>query len=401
MQKLLAAIDVIQGIKDGAQAVKEVFDIIPGDLGKILLALIVFLVLKKLAGLLKSVLDKMLSKTNLDEKLAAKIGYKSGISSMITSIAYLVLVIYAAVISLNVAELNTASEPLENMLQTLIGYVPQIIGAGILLYILMFIASIVKQLLGNVLEVARIDERIGSTSGTPVASALVSAAYGFLILLFIPAVLDILNIEAISAPIRTITTQITNAIPNVLLAGVIVAIGFLIAQIASRVITNILKGTSIDALPAKMGVSLPEQGKTALSSLIGTVVMASILVTVISAALNELNIGILSSISVALVPGFFSVLLAAIILFAGVLGSKYAFNLLKDKNMLFAQVIRALILVIVTVVALDRAGIASHLTSLPYQVAIYALGFVVAIGGSIALGLGSKDYVANWLSKRS
>ena len=242
MHNILAAGSWVDTLQKFGQSVQSLFGTF-GILGNVVLALIVFLFLKKAAVVLSGFLKKGLDKTSLDDKLAEKLGYKSDVSKMISTIVYLVLVIYAAVIALNVAKLNSASMPLQGMLDDLLGYVPNIIGAGILLYILLFVANVVKQLLANILAVAKIDERVGSTTGTPVANSLVAAAYGFLVLLFIPAVLDVLNIAAISGPIKGIVASITSAVPNVLLAGVIIAIGILVGQVASKVVINLLKGT--------------------------------------------------------------------------------------------------------------------------------------------------------------
>ncbi len=371
-----------------------------GTLGSVILALIVFLVLKKLAGILKSLLHKALSKTSLDDKLAAKLGYKSDVSGMICTIVYLILVIYAAVIALDVAKLGKASEPLQGMLDSIFGYVPQIIGAAILLYILMFLANIVKQLLANVLEVAKVDERLGSATGTPIANSLVAAAYGFLILLFIPAVLDVLAIDAISEPIKGIVSQVTGAVPKVILAGVLLAVGIMIGKIASGVVSNLLKGTGVDQAPTKIGLNVPTEGKAAISSIVGLIILVSIVVTVFTSAVSVLNIELLTSLSGMILGGYYNVLLAVLVFGAGFVGSKLAYNALVEKNPCLAKIARALIITVTSVVALSRAGIASELTSLPYQVAIYAAGVAFGIGGAIAIGLGAKTYVENFLSKR-
>lgn len=371
-----------------------------GTLGNIVLALIVFLLLKKVAGILRDLLQKALNKTSLDDKLAEKLGYKSDISKLITTVSYLILLIYAAVIALDIGNVQNASEPLLAMLDDLLGYVPKIIGAGILLYILLFVANIVKQLLANVLEVARVDERIGSATGTPVANSLVAAAYGFLILLFIPAILDVLSIEAISAPIKDIVTKITSAVPNVLLAGVLVTVGVLVGQIGQRVVSNLLKGTGVDTLPSKIGLSMPTEGKGALSSVVGYVVLVSLVVTLIGAAIDVLNIELLSGLSVGIVTGYYNILLAVIIAGTGIIGSKFAYNALQDKCDCLAKIARIVIIVVTSVVALKRAGIAPELTSLPYQVAIIAAGVAFGIGGAIAIGFGARESVAKWLANR-
>ena len=389
----------LQGLKDLVQTIQEPLMAFKKP-ALILLALIVFWLLKKVAGIIKGLLLKGLNNTELDNKIAAKIGYKADISMAISTIAYLLLLIYAAVISLDIAQLGNASQPLVGMLDKFFDFVPNVFVAGVLLFFLLFIAKIVKQLLTNVLEVAKVDERLGSKTGTPIAKSLVVAAHGFLILLFIPPVLDALKIEAISTPLKGIIASVTSAIPLVLLAGVILAIGIIIGQVASRVVRNVLKGTGVDQMPAKIGFNLPTEGKGAVSSIVGTVVLLSIVVIVLGTALDSLKLGLLSGLSETMVSGYFNILLAVIVLSAGLVGAKFAYNALADKSACMAKIVRIVIIAISAVVALDRAGIASDLTSLPYKVSIYAAGVAFGIGGALAIGLGAREYVATWLRKR-
>ena len=110
---------------------------------------------------------------------------------------------------------------------------------------------------------------------------------------------------------------------------------------------------------------MPTEGKSSLSNVVGLVVMISIAVVILGTAIEVLNIGLLSDASVGLVELYFNVLLAAIILGAGILFSKYAYKNLADKNITLAKVIRAVIIVVSAVVALDRTGLAPELTGLP------------------------------------
>jgi len=390
----------LQGLKDLVQTIQEPLMAFKKP-ALIVLAIIVFWLLKKVAGIIKGLLLKGLNNTELDDKLAAKLGYKADISKAISTVAYLLLLIYAAVISLDIAQLGSASQPLLGMLDKFFDFVPNVFVAGVLLFFLLFIAKIVKQLLTNVLEVAKVDERLGSKTGTPIAKSIVVAVHGFLILLFIPPVLDALKIEAISTPLKEIIASVTSAIPLVLLAGVILAIGIIVGQVASRVVRNVLKGTGVDQMPAKIGFNLPAEGKGAISSIVGTLVLLSIVVIVLGTALDSLKLGLLSGLSEAMVSGYFNILLAVIVLTAGLVGAKFAYNALSDKSECMAKIVRIVIIAISAVVALDRAGIASDLTSLPYKVAICAAGVAFGIGGALAIGLGAREYVATWLRKRS
>ena len=125
---------------------------------------------------------------------------------------------------------------------------------------------------------------------------------------------------------------------------------------------------------------MPTEGKSSLSNVVGLVVMISVAVVMVSAAIKELKIDLLSDASVGFVGLYFNIVLAAIILGAGILFSKYAYKNLADKNITLAKVIRAVIIVVSAVVALDRTGLAPELTGLPYQFAIYALATAFGIG---------------------
>jgi len=392
--------DVLRTVTDFFQTVKAAFASF-GLLGQLVLALIVFYFLRKAAGGAKKVIESLLSKTSIDNKIAQKLGCEANVEKGFSAFIYGILLLYAAIIALDAGGLDKASGPLHAMLTDILEFIPRAVAAGVLLWILVFIAKIVSQLLGNVLSVAKLDERLGNITGNePVAKSLVVAAQSFLILLFVPAVLDVLGVAAIADPIKGIVTQITEAVPYILVAGVIIAVGVLIGQIAKRLIENVLNATTVNSFPEKIGLALPSEGKGSVSGIAGLLVQVSVIVLSLTAAINHLNIEILSEFSKGLVGGYFNIVLAVLILGAGLLGSKFAYGALSDKSLMLAKVVRVIIIVMTTVVALKRTNLAPELTGLPYTVAIYAIGVAVAIGGGIALGLGGKDFVNRFLSKR-
>ncbi len=94
------------------------------------------------------------------------------------------------------------------------------------------------------------------------------------------------------------------------------------------------------------------------------------------------------------------ILIAALIFGAALLLSKFAYTNLADKNATLAKAAKLAIIVVTTVVALQRSNLAPELTELPYTVTIYALGVAGGIGGAIALGFGGRDFVSRWLEKK-
>ncbi len=366
-----------------------------------LAAIIIFIVGKWLAGKIRNVIVKLLSKTSIDEKLGKTIGQESGISQIIANIIYCVLLLFVVVVALTQAGLQDAATPLTGMLGDIFAFLPKLLGAGIIAFIAFFGAKIVRMLLENVMNGARLDERLGSVAGTtPISSALGVAAYSFVVLLFAPAILAKLEMPQISEPIQGIVNSITDAVPNIIIAAVILGIGFFIAQIAQKLIKNLLDASGANALPAKIGLDIPQSGSRSLSSVVSFVVMITIMVAVAVQAIASLKLGILSDLTSGLMDGYLNLLGAVIIFGFGIIASKFAFANLADKNLTLAKVARIAILIVTGVVALQRSAIAPELTGLPYMAAIYALAFAGGVGGAIALGLGAKDYVARYFERK-
>lgn len=372
-----------------------------GQFGGILLLFLILWIGKFVVKAVGKLVEKALSKTSIDDKIAAKFGHDANVTGGIVGFVKALLMLFILIIALGAAKLDVVSEPLNDLLSKVLGFLPNLLVAGILGYIIVLIAGLVKKLLGDILAASKLDQKLGSVAGTtPVSNSLVTAVYAFILLLCAPAVLDVLNIDAISRPIKGIVTSITDAVPNILVAGVIIFLGCLIGNIAKKLVSNLLEGTNVNSFPAKVGMSVPTTGSRSISSIAGTVVMISVVVLALTAAINELGIEILSKASDGLYTGYFNILLALIILAAGVIGSRFAYDNLVGGNATLAKVAKYAIIIVTSVVALNRTGIATDLTSLPYTVAIYAAGIALGIGGAIAIGLGGQSYVSRFLDKR-
>ncbi len=372
-----------------------------GPVGNILLMLLILWIGKFVVNTVGKLVGKALSKTSLDDKVAAKFGHDTNVSKGIVGFVKAILMLFILIFALGMANLASVSEPLTNILNDIFKFIPKLLLAGVMAYIIIMIAGLIKTLVGDVLSAAKVDERLGSVAGTtPISGALATAAWAFFLLLFTPAVLNVLGIDAVSKPIQGIVTQITDAVPNILVAGVLISIGCLIGSIAKRLVTNLLEATNVNSFPAKLGLEVPTSGSRSISAIAGTIVMISVIILTFTAAIDKLNIDILSRASEGLYQGYFNILLALLILVVGVIASRFAYDHLVEGNAGLAKAAKIGIIILTSVVALNRTGLAPNLTGLPYTVAIYAAGVAFGIGGAIAIGLGAQQFVQRWLEKR-
>lgn len=397
---MFLAASFIDNLNKWAGAVKNTFDSL-GTFGSILLVLIILWLGKFVVKAVGSLVEKALNKTNLDDKLASKLGHNTNVTKGIVGFVKAVLFLFVLIFALDAADLDKVSGPLNNIFAQILDFIPKLLLAGVMGYIVIMIAGVVKRLLTDVLNTAKVDERLGAVAGaTPITTALASAAYAFFLLLFTPAVLDVLGVDAVSDPIKGIVEQITSKIPLVFLAGVLIFVGCFIGNIAKQLVSNSLQATNINSFPEKIGLAVPTSGARSISSIAGTVVMITVIITTLTSALELLSIPLLSEASRGLFTGYFNILLALIILVVGLLGARFAHDHLAPGNATLAKYVKYAITAVVTIIALNRTGIAPDLTGLPYKAAIYAVAFAVGVGFAAAIGFGARGYVTRWFDKR-
>ncbi len=291
--------------------------------------------------------------------------------------------------------------PLQDMLSKALAFIPNIIAAGIILLIGNIVAVIVREVVSSFLAAAGADtlaDRLGISAvfGKQKLSGLAAVVvYVFILVPIVISALDALQITAISVPVRNTLENVLSAIPAVLVASVIVFIGYAVARFVRGLVQNLLAGLGVDTLPARIGLEFlaPAAGRQPLSAIIGTVVMVVILLLTGSQALSSLGFDQLAALVdrfVRYLPNLFVgiiILLAALSLgrFVGGIvaqaagGSPYAGTL--------GNVARYAIVFLGAGMALDELGVSQQIVT----VAVTAVLGGVALAIGLAFGLGGKD----------
>jgi hypothetical protein len=142
--------------------------------------------------------------------------------------------------------------------------------------------------------------------------------YWFIFLLFVPLILSALNLPGLLQPIEGLINNFLQAIPRILTAGLVLAVGWLVARIVRGVVTNLLLATGTDQLGNRFGLKTTEQEGLSLSELLGTLAYVLILIPAVIAALNELGIEAISAPAVLMLERILTyipqVLMAALVL---------------------------------------------------------------------------------------
>ncbi len=194
------------------------------------------------------------------------------------------------------AQSLTGNAALDETLQMVMNYAPKILGAILLLIVAWIVAKLIRALAKRALNALNVDERLnasGSDSGALVVKTLSDVVYWIVFLCFIPAILGVLGLTGVLAPIQTMLSNVLGYLPNVLGAALIFILGMLIANIVRQLVTTFLTNIGLNSFAEKNSVKA-DFTKDGVSGLIGTVIYALVLLAVLSAALSTLKIDAIS-----------------------------------------------------------------------------------------------------------
>jgi len=303
---------------------EDIIAFLPNLLGAVLFLVLGIIVAVAVANLIEG----LLSRTRIDNQIAnwltaAQEGVEPPkIEKWISGGVFWLIIIFTVVGVLQRLQLEAVSEPLNSFLNQILSFLPQLLGAAILLGVAWLIASLVKLVTTRSLRVFRLDERLGqqvespsegtSTSATTppanqfsLSDTIGNALYWFIFLLFLPSILSTLGLQGTLEPVQQLLNEILAALPNILKAIVIAGAGWVVAQVVRRIVTGLLSAAGFNQLGSQFGLQTTTGGKS-LSWIIGTIVYVLILIPTAIAALNALEIQAISEPAIAMLDQILS-----------------------------------------------------------------------------------------------
>ncbi|MBE9187076.1 mechanosensitive ion channel [Microcoleus sp. LEGE 07076] len=264
------------------------------------------------SALVSSLVGGLLKKTTIDNRLAGWItGRPEGegspqVEKWISAAVFWIIFIFFLVAFFNRLNLTAVSQPLNTFLNQIAGALPKLAKALIFLGIAWVLATVAKLALSRAMRTFGVDDRLNQQVGTAprenpllLSDTLANALYWFIFLLFLPLVLESLDLQQALLPVNNLLNQILAAIPKILEALLIGFVGWLLAQVVQRIVTNLLAAAGADSLGARFGISRSSGGQS-LSWIIGTIVYVLILIPTAIAALNALDIQAISLPAIAM-----------------------------------------------------------------------------------------------------
>lgn len=262
-----------------------------GPIGSIIGAILIFIIGWLVALGIAALVRGVLSKVNLNQRMNSSTGKSYDLEGIISKIVFWFIFIIAISGALNQLNLNSISTPFANMVNQVLAFIPNLIGAIAVGIIGWVVATVARTAINAALAKTSMDERLSAKAGVkPMSSTIADMVYWFILLVVLTMVLGQLELDGLFAPLTNMVDKIFSFIPNILIAGVVFVVGYIIAKVVRGIVTNLVSTFDIQKLASKAGLS--EQNS--LPNIAGSLAFLVVIIPTIIAALNALKIDVIA-----------------------------------------------------------------------------------------------------------
>ncbi|MEU0315140.1 mechanosensitive ion channel [Nocardioides sp. NPDC006273] len=382
--------------------------------GKVLAAIVILLVTWIIAKIVAWVFAKLTSKIPLLQRAGSD---GDSIGKSLGSVAGLLVWLFGLIALLDLFKLTAVLTPIQRLLDGVLGFLPNLIGAVFVFIVGALVAKIVRQLVETALGAVPFDKWLGSggkLSGQVDKTVGVNAAtdphdasapqsgtaakiinviglvlYAMIMIVVAIAALQILGISSISDPAEGMLNMILAAIPKIIAAAILLGIGVIIARFAADILGQIIDGLGFDNALRSMDV-LP-QGQSATPAITKVIQIGIVLFFAVMAAQMLEFPQITAFIAEVLELGgrvvFGGAIIAAGVVIASVLAKIVPGSV--------SQILKYATIVLFVAIGLKFMGLADSIINLGFG--------AVVVGGAaaaaLAFGLGGRDAAAKQLER--
>lgn len=368
--------------------ITQVLVFVPNLIAAAVVALVGWII----ARLVRVGFSNVLARTQLDEKLSSEVGVRP-LSENIADIVYWLILLLFLPIVLSILGLTGLLLPVQNMLNDAVGYLPNIFIAGVIIFVGYILAKIVRGIvegLVNSIELQQQAQKIGLFKQSNLGRVLGSFVFALVMITALIVAFEALGIETISQPATSMLNEIMYAIPNIIAAGLILIIAYVVSRFIANLVQDILAGTGVDDIPAKFDLQR-FLGSTKVSHVVAVLIVFFTMLFAVSEAANRLGFEQISNLIAMFISFGANILLGAVILVIGFWLANIVANVVQrgeyNSSRWLGNLVRVLIMGLVLAMGLRAMGIADSIVNLAFGLTLGA----VAVAFALAFGLGGRQ----------
>ncbi|WP_229123859.1 mechanosensitive ion channel [Enemella evansiae] len=405
-------------------------------------AIVILIITWILARVVKSLLSKLLGRVKVLQRSG---GGNHSLAESLGNVGSLIVWLLGLTAILNLFELTQVLGPIQSLLAGVLGALPRVLGAAVIFIVGVMLARVVRELVTAALRGTRVDERLQSLSrratqgsaqqgqyaqgdpqyaqqdpatvdpetgatrrmpsgpaaggpasgpgggpagGMQISNLVGQILYALIIVVMSIAALQVLAIQAISEPATQMLSTILDAIPLILGAGILLAIGVIIARFIGGLLDSMMRGFGLERTIGQLGID----GANAVT-VITRIVQVAIVLFFGIAATRMLNFPQITEMLNAILALGGRVLFGGVVIAAGIFLAGLLARTIGGGPV--AQIVRWATIVLFAAMGLKYMGLADSIVNLAFG----ALVVGGAAAAALAYGLGGRDAAARQLNK--
>ncbi|MEO9482594.1 MAG: mechanosensitive ion channel [Ekhidna sp.] len=362
--------------------IHTVSDSLPGVVGAVVVLIVGWL----FSILIRKVVHSLMKKTEWDERLLGNTIVDT--NKFIANLVYYVLMLIILLIVLEMLGVSYVLDPIRNMLNEFLGFIPNIL-AGMAI---IFIGYIIAKFISNLVKMAgSFFDRLANNMGFKETDKLVHFIQQVVfIVIFIPFIiqgLNALHLEAITNPANNVLHQMLDSVPNIIGAVLIISIFVVGGRFITSFVKDLLANVGMDTLVEKLQLK-SVLGQQKLSSIVANIIFFFMVFFGVISGVEMLGLDRLAEVLHTILNLSGNVLFGLIILVMGnFLGSIIYKSMSGSDNAFVAGIARVAIIGLFLAIALRTMGIANSIVELAFGLTLGAIAVAVAL----SYGLGGRE----------
>ena len=327
-------------------------------------------------------------------------GSGQSLGESLGKIVSLLIWLFGLLIILTVLGLGNVAGPIDTLLDNVMAFIPRLVGAGLIFFIGLMVAKIVRDLIVTALRTIDFDKWANRggvdtmTGNTAISSTIGTIAYALIVVFVAILALDALDLESVSGPASNMLQLIFDAIPRIIGAAILLGLGYLISKFVVQLLGEILPGLGVDRAVAATDL-LPD-GATA-SNVIARVTQIAIILFFAIAATRLLGFPELTAILDQVLELGGRVIFGAVVILFGFLIANMLARLItgSGETSLAASVVRWVTVVLFTFMGREFMGVGVDVVRMAFGALVIGGG----VAGALAFGLGGRDWAKRKLDQ--
>ena len=389
-------------MRELTHSIQNIFAILGlnGKFSTLLSAIVILVIGMIVAKTIKNLVSKLLKKSKWDNKL---LGDKMGdmnINVFISKFVYFMIMLFVLLLVLSTLGLEGVLDPVKNMLDEILGFLPNLIAAGVIGFVGYIIAKVISGLIGMG---SKLLDKMASKLKIVDTAKIVSIVQKIVfIVIFIPFVIQALNalhINAISEPANDILSTVLGMLPKILAATIIIGLFVIGGKYLTDFLKDLLKSLGVDGIAEKMHLGSVIGKDQSIANIISGLLYFYIAYFGIITGVEILELNQLNDILRTILDLSGKILLGLVILVIGNFIATLFYNILSksENNKFVASIARGAIIALFLAISLRTMGIANSIVELAFGLILGAIAVAIALsyglGGREAAGEHMKDII--------